>query len=85
MTVDSFVFFLQEFNLPLEPMPEDTRYVVIQFIEVGGDHLDSLMQFQPSQSQQQVYIVYISILNLNTHTHTFILNLRQDLPMSPKR
>eukprot|EP00899_Mesostigma_viride_P017292 jgi/Mesvir1/25564/Mv01798-RA.3 len=44
MTVDSFSFFLQEFGIQgwddLEP---DLRYVMVQFIELGGDHLDQMM------------------------------------------
>jgi hypothetical protein len=30
-----FEFFLQENNLPLEEYPSDTRYIVLQFIEIG--------------------------------------------------
>jgi hypothetical protein len=30
-----FEFFLQENNLCLEEYPSDTRYIVLQFIEIG--------------------------------------------------
>lgn len=38
-----FEFFLEENGICLEEYPQDTRYIVLQFIEIGGDHLDLIM------------------------------------------
>ena len=56
MTAENFAFFLREFGLapdsdargagaapPLRECLGDARYVLTQFIEVGGDHLDRLI------------------------------------------
>jgi hypothetical protein len=45
LTLEAFAFFCQEFGLPVAEMTfdADTRFVLVQFIEIGGDHLDSLM------------------------------------------
>jgi len=43
MTREDFLFFLDEFNLDPTSLPVDSRYVAIQFLEIGGDHLDLLM------------------------------------------
>lgn len=50
MSRENFDFFLEEFNVGRDAVQyaEDTRYVVIQFIEIGGDHLDALMQYKPN-------------------------------------
>lgn len=44
LTRETFVFFLHEFDITLNyPLLDETRFVSIQFIEIGGDHLDLLM------------------------------------------
>ena len=63
MTAENFIFFLREFGLaptsdacgaavapPLSECLGDARYVLTQFIEVGGDHLDRLMARSSSVS-----------------------------------
>ncbi|KAH7829351.1 uncharacterized protein MONOS_6751 [Monocercomonoides exilis] len=46
-TLDDWLFFLEDNNIPFpdcEPLlREGVRYVAFEMIEVGGDHLDSLM------------------------------------------
>jgi hypothetical protein len=38
------------YNIPVpEELAKETVYVVTQFIEIGGDHLDSLMQYKQLQ------------------------------------
>lgn len=46
MTMEDFAFFVEERGLDPELVtgcPPDTCYIVVQFIEFGGDHLDQLM------------------------------------------
>lgn len=43
---DTFQFFLYENSLQLDPLGEDVEFVLVQFVEIGGDHLDLLMRHQ---------------------------------------
>eukprot|EP00041_Stephanoeca_diplocostata_P030519 m.925095 g.925095 ORF g.925095 m.925095 type:complete len:709 (+) comp23772_c0_seq36:524-2650(+) len=46
LTVDDFAFWVMERELDeslVTSLPDGTRYVVLQFIEFGGDHLDQMM------------------------------------------
>jgi hypothetical protein len=43
VTRDDFNFWVDENGLPVEDYPRDTRFIALQFIEIGGDHLDSMM------------------------------------------
>eukprot|EP00771_Trimastix_marina_P000523 gnl/Trimastix_PCT/1543.p1 GENE.gnl/Trimastix_PCT/1543~~gnl/Trimastix_PCT/1543.p1 ORF type:complete len:723 (+),score=145.18 gnl/Trimastix_PCT/1543:68-2236(+) len=43
-TLDDFLFFLNEHDLPMpRDLPSHVRYVMLQFLELGGDHLDRLI------------------------------------------
>lgn len=44
VTAENFQFFCEEQSVQVK-IPAKSRYVLIQFIEIGGDHLDSLMDF----------------------------------------
>lgn len=35
MTRDDFIFWLDENGLPIEEYPRDTRFIALQFIELG--------------------------------------------------
>jgi hypothetical protein len=59
LTLEDFRFFLEEHNLSLPPKKEregereeeeEERYVMIQFIEIGGDHLDRLMELHQQRA-----------------------------------
>ncbi|KAL6072111.1 Ankyrin repeat-containing protein [Balamuthia mandrillaris] len=61
MTREDFEFFLREWEIVKGDEGErpkefcfapDTRFVVLQFIEIGGDHLDSLMAMKTEDEQQ---------------------------------
>eukprot|EP00736_Rhodelphis_marinus_P013102 Rmarinus@m.29798 len=68
----------------LKELPDDTRYVVIQFIEVGGDHLDHLataskkdLSGDPLMGQEEKIMVDIlrksdSLLRSAQHTLFFL-------------
>lgn len=46
MTLADFAFFVDEFALPatlVTDAPADARFALLQFVEVGGDHLDRLV------------------------------------------
>ena len=48
MTAENFAFFMQEMGLGEAPelrdcLAHDSRFVLTQFIEIGGDHLDRLL------------------------------------------
>jgi hypothetical protein len=45
---ESFLFWLEEAGLPMEEYDRETRFVVIQFVEFGGDHLDRILAFDQS-------------------------------------
>lgn len=57
ITRDDFMFFLNEFEIQTKEqifqLEDDIRYIVIQFIEIGGDHLDSIMKEHLSLSLLQ--------------------------------
>ena len=51
MTAENFAFFMQEMGLGEAPelrdcLAHDSRFVLTQFIEIGGDHLDRLLARQ---------------------------------------
>lgn len=46
---ESFLFWLEENGLPLEEYDRDTRYIAIQFVEIGGDHLDRIVSIEQSK------------------------------------
>ena len=43
------------FCLPADFLPE-TRFVALQFVELGGDHLDRLVRFQSSSGDLDVQL-----------------------------
>lgn len=51
LTVCDFLFFVEEQGMDPVKMSEgwgrDTQYVSVEFIEIGGDHLDQMMGIQP--------------------------------------
>lgn len=54
VTREVFEFFLMEYTIPRPAeLRTDTVYVVIQFIEIGGDHMDTLMEYRETKPQQQ--------------------------------
>eukprot|EP00053_Salpingoeca_punica_P016812 m.159968 g.159968 ORF g.159968 m.159968 type:complete len:388 (+) comp17048_c2_seq2:188-1351(+) len=60
MVLDDFAFFVEEHNLDhslVLDLPKGTRFVVVQFIEFGGDHLDQLMDASLIGSQRIADIV----------------------------
>lgn len=46
LTLESFLFWLEENQLPMDEYDRDTRYIAIQFVEIGGDHLDRIVEFE---------------------------------------
>ncbi len=49
LTVDDFAFFVAENGLDpalVTSAPQDTVYYIVQFIELGGDHLDRVCMCQ---------------------------------------
>ncbi|CAJ1407954.1 unnamed protein product [Effrenium voratum] len=65
LSLESFGFFCQEFGLWTgEELPSflsfgpEVRFVALHFTELGGDHLDRLLQFQeeaPAESAQEAF------------------------------
>eukprot|EP00898_Chlorokybus_atmophyticus_P005160 jgi/Chlat1/5645/Chrsp369S05388 len=85
MTINNFTFFANEFGIDVATLisKPDVRYVVIQFMEVGGDHLDQLMAGpEHAHSHAMMEILHRSLallrdanrtayfINCSTITHT---------------
>lgn len=66
---EDFEYFLQEHNLQKEELSDDIRYIIIQFIEIGGDHLD-LMMYQPKSSNKLLNTVTQSVNLLKSSLKT---------------
>ena len=66
---EDFEYFLQEHNLQKEELSDDIRYIIIQFIEIGGDHLD-LMMYQPKSSNKLLNTVTQSVKLLKSSLKT---------------
>lgn len=57
MTMEHFNHFCQEFTLEwlLKTMRADTRFVILDFIELGGDHLDMLIAQKKASDNSDHY------------------------------
>jgi len=55
LTAEDFRFFLEEHQLEslIDDIDLDVRFVVVQFVEIGGDHLDSLMKLDLEREKQE--------------------------------
>lgn len=52
------MFWIMENELEVEPLSNDIQFVLIQFIEIGGDHLDLLMEYQQGRVTGKVTLQF---------------------------
>ena len=65
LTLEDFAFFIEEHSLDhalVLSLPANVRYVVLQLIELGGDHLDQLMHPALCSSKQVCMLLPIFII-----------------------
>ena len=70
---EDFEYFLHEHHLQIEQLANEIRYIIIQFIEIGGDHLDSMMdQSHQSSKLSNIFTQSINLLKSSLKTIYFI-------------
>ncbi|MFW9930617.1 MAG: hypothetical protein ACFFD1_14605, partial [Candidatus Thorarchaeota archaeon] len=71
---EDFDFLLSEYSISEIKMALDTRYVMIQFIEIGGDHLERLISFEKEKGFITEILNQSKGLLSNIHSLVYFMN-----------